>query len=124
VRATLEAITYQVRDVLDIMIKEAQLELKTLKVDGGAVQNSFMMQFQADLLQVPVVKPVVIETTALGASFLAGLAVGFWQDQHELAEKWQIARIFTPKAEREQVDALYRDWKRAVERARGWIISE
>jgi glycerol kinase len=124
VRAALEAIAYQSRDVLDVMAEEARLELQTLRVDGGAVRNNFLMQFQADLLQVPVARPEVIETTALGAAFLAGLAVGFWDGQDELAARWQAERIFKPAREAGAMNKLYRGWQRAVERARGWADVE
>lgn len=120
VRATLEAIAYQTRDILDIMAEEADIGLQTLRVDGGAAENRFLMQFQADLLQVPVARPRVIETTATGAAFLAGLAVGFWGDQEELADKWQAERIFAPAREAGAMNKLYRGWQRAVERAREW----
>jgi glycerol kinase len=123
-RAALEAIAYQTRDVLDIMAEEAHLELQTLRVDGGAVRNNFLMQFQADLLQVPVARPGVIETTALGAAFLAGLAVGFWDGQDELAARWQAERIFKPVRDAVAINKLYRGWQRAVERARGWADVE
>jgi glycerol kinase len=124
VRATLEAIAYQTRDILDIMAEEASLELKTLRVDGGAVQNRFLMQFQSDLLQVTVARPMVIETTAMGAAFLAGLAVGFWGGQDELAATWQAEQTFEPVRDTGAMNKLYRGWQRAVERARGWAEAE
>ena len=99
VRATLEAIAYQVRDVLEVMQSDSQIELKSLRADGGAAANDFLMQFQADILNVPVVRPQVLETTALGAAFLAGLAVGFWKDLDEISEKWQEDQQFDPKME-------------------------
>lgn len=120
VRATLESIAYQVRDVLDVMAAEAGLRLQALRVDGGAVENSFLMQFQADLLQVPVARPRVIETTAMGAAFLAGLAVGFWKGREQLTEIWQAERVFQPEAAAADMDKLYSDWRRAVERSRSW----
>ncbi len=120
-RATLESIAYQTRDVLDAMQSDSGIELKALKVDGGAVGNNFLMQFQADILNVPVSRPKVTETTALGAAYLAGLAVGFWKDQNELAEKWAEDKRFTPTMEEDAREELYRGWKRAVERSRGWV---
>lgn len=120
VRAALEAIAYQTRDVLELMVQESGIDLKVLKVDGGAVQNSFLMQFQADMLGVAVEKPAVAETTALGAAFLAGLAVGFWQSKEEIASKWQSAKIYEPGADHARRERLYADWKKAIERAKGW----
>jgi glycerol kinase len=119
VRATLESIAYQTRDVLEAMRADSGLALQTLRVDGGAVRNDFLMQFQADILGVPVQRPAITETTALGAAYLAGLAVGFWSSQMEIARQWAVERTFEPKMPLEQRDALYAGWKRAVERARG-----
>lgn len=120
VRATLESMAYQTRDVVEAMLADGDLDLQTLRVDGGAVQNNFLMQFQADLLGVPVERPKVTETTALGAAYLAGLAVGFWGSQAQLAEKWELERAFEPQMSADQREALYADWKRAVERAQAW----
>jgi glycerol kinase len=120
VRAALEAICYQTRDVLEAMTADSGIELKQLKVDGGAVANNFMMQFQSDILGVPVARPKVIETTALGAACLAGLGVGFWNGQDELACTWQRDREFTPKMCHGEREKLYAGWKRAVERSRNW----
>jgi glycerol kinase len=119
-RATLEAMCYQTRDVLEAMIADSKVDLKALRVDGGAVVNNLLMQFQADILGVPVQRPMVAETTALGAAYLAGLAVGFWSSQQELAEHWAIDRTFEPKMSKDQREKLYSDWKRAVERSRNW----
>ncbi len=119
-RATLEAMAYQTRDVLEAMIADSQVQLTTLRVDGGAVVNNLLMQFQADILGVPVQRPRVAETTALGAAYLAGLAVGFWQNQAEVAAQWAVDRTFEPRMSAEQREALYAGWKRAVERARHW----
>jgi glycerol kinase len=119
-RATLEAMAYQTRDVLEAMIADSQVQLTTLRVDGGAVVNNLLMQFQADILGVPVQRPRVAETTALGAAYLAGLAVGFWQNQAEVAAQWAVDRTFEPRMSTEQREALYAGWKRAVERARHW----
>jgi glycerol kinase len=119
-RATLASIAYQSADVLEAMQKDSAIELSELRVDGGAARNDLLMQFQADVLGVPVVRPVVTETTALGAAYLAGLAVGFWESQQEIAAQWQVQRRFEPAmAEHERIDRLD-VWRRAVERARGW----
>ena len=120
VRATLESICYQTRDVLEAMIQDSGINLTALKVDGGAVVNNFLMQFQSDILGVPVHRPKVTETTALGAAYLAGLAVDYWKDQDEIAAKWQIDREFAPTMEEEKKENLYHGWKRAVERALKW----
>jgi glycerol kinase len=121
IRATLESIAYQVRDVLEAMQDDAGIELQLLKVDGGAVANNFLMQFQADILDVPVERPQVIETTALGAAYLAGLAVGFWQSREEIAANWQVERRFEGSMSRQEREALYAGWKRAVGRSRDWV---
>jgi len=102
VRATLESICYQTRDVLEAMIQDSGINLTALKVDGGAVVNNFLMQFQSDILGVPVHRPRVTETTALGAAYLAGLAVGYWKDQDEIAGKWQIDKEFEPSMDEER----------------------
>ncbi|MCY3574661.1 MAG: glycerol kinase GlpK [Chloroflexi bacterium] len=120
VRATLEAIAYQSRDVVAAMSADSGLPLEALRVDGGAVANDFLMQFQADILGVPVEKPAITETTALGAAYLAGLAVGFWASQAEIAGQWQLQRRFEPTMSADQRESLYAGWQRAVERARGW----
>jgi glycerol kinase len=120
VRATLESIAYQTRDVLDAMQADSGLTLPALRVDGGAVVNDFLMQFQADILGVPVQRPAVTETTALGAAYLAGLAVGYWQSQEEIQKQWSVEKTFEPNMSADQRESLYAGWKRAVERARNW----
>ncbi|NLJ33948.1 MAG: glycerol kinase GlpK [Firmicutes bacterium] len=120
VRATLESIAYQTRDVLEAMTEDSGVDLKALKVDGGAVANNFLMEFQADILGVPCHRPVVTETTALGAAYLAGLAVGYWDSLEEIAAKWQVDKEFEPKLAEEEREKLYAGWKRAVERSRDW----
>ncbi len=120
VRATLESIAYQTRDVVDAMSADSGLPLDTLKVDGGAVVNDFLMQFQADVLGVPVQRPAVTETTALGAAYLAGLATEFWGSQAEIAKQWQLERSFESAMSTDQRDSLYFGWQKAVERARDW----
>lgn len=118
VRATLESLAYQTKDVLDAMIKDSGMNLKTLRVDGGAVKNDFLMQFQSDMLSANVERPVVQETTALGAAYLAGLAVGFWKDKSEIAEQWKIEKTFEPTFSEEKRDELYAGWQKAVEATR------
>ncbi|MFQ5514543.1 MAG: glycerol kinase GlpK [Myxococcota bacterium] len=120
VRATLESIAYQTRDVLQCFERDTGLEARDLQVDGGATANDFLMQFQADLLGIPVRRPQVLETTALGAAYLAGLGVGFWSDRAEIATNWIEGRRFEPRLSAERREALYAGWLRAVERARGW----
>jgi glycerol kinase len=119
-RATLESMCYQTRDVLEAMNADSGVDLKTLRVDGGAVANNLLMQFQADILGVAVQRPKVAETTALGAAYLAGIAVGFWNSPEEVAEHWAVDRTFEPQMSKEQRDQLYAGWKRAVERSRNW----
>ena len=120
VRATLESIAYQTRDVVAAMTADSGLALEALRVDGGAVVNDFLMQFQADILGVPVQRPAITETTALGAAYLAGLATGFWNSQAEIAGQWQLERTFEPAMSFDQRESLYSGWLRAVERARNW----
>ncbi len=119
-RATLESMCYQTRDVVEAMTADSKVSLKALRVDGGAVVNNLLMQFQADILGVPVQRPKVAETTALGAAYLAGLAVNFWSSLQELAEHWAIDRTFEPNMSSNQREKLYAGWKRAVERSRNW----
>ncbi len=123
-RATLEAVAYQTRDVLEAMQSDSGLELKELRVDGGMVANDFLMQFQADILGKPVNRPKVAETTALGAAYLAGLAVGFWKDQQDVARNWQLDQRFDPQMSEAERQKLYHGWKRAVERSRAWEEAE
>jgi glycerol kinase len=120
VRATLEAIAYETRDVVEAMKADSGLDLPALRVDGGAVTNDFLMQFQADILGVPVQRPQVTETTALGAAYLAGLAIGFWQSQDEIEQKWAVEKTFEPKMSADERDSLYAGWQKAVERAKHW----
>ncbi len=120
-RATLEAIAYQSAEVLQAMQRDADLALTELRVDGGAARNDLLMQFQADVLGVPVVRPVVTETTALGAAYLAGLAVGYWDSQQEIAAQWQIERRFEPAMSADEREQRLAQWRRAVGRARAWI---
>ena len=118
IRATLESICFQTRDVLSAMEKDAGIKLKGLRVDGGAVKNNFLMQFQADMLATKVERPVVQETTALGAAYLAGLAVGYWADKADIGKNWQLETPFKPKMKRNEANNLYKGWKLAVKAAR------
>ncbi|MGL4687394.1 MAG: glycerol kinase GlpK [Fusobacteriaceae bacterium] len=120
IRATLESIAYQVRDVLDVMQEESGITLAELRVDGGACENNFLMQFQADIIGTTVRRPKIIETTALGAAYLAGLAVGFWETKEEIKEKWIIDQEFFPAMNEEIRKDKYKGWKKAVSRARDW----
>ncbi|MBT2659179.1 glycerol kinase GlpK [Bacillus sp. ISL-18] len=117
IRATLESLAYQTKDVLSAMEADSGIELKALRVDGGAVKNNFLMEFQSDLLNVPVERPVVNETTALGAAYLAGLAVGFWESQEEIAKQWAVDCKFDPKMTDDNRNNLYDGWKKAVKAA-------
>lgn len=114
IRATLESLAYQTRDVLDAMEKDSKIEVKTLRVDGGAVKNDFLMQFQSDILDVPVERPEINETTALGAAYLAGLAVGYWKSKDEIRDRWNLEKQFDPKMDETKRDDLYKGWQTAV----------
>lgn len=118
IRATLESVAYQTRDVLSVMEKDSGISLKGLRVDGGMVANNFLMQFQSDILRVNVERPVVQETTALGAAYLAGLAVGYWKDKQDIAGNWQLDLAFSPQMPVEEAETLYQGWLKAVEAAR------
>jgi glycerol kinase len=120
-RATLEAICFQTRAVLDAMTVDSGVKLAVLRVDGGATANDTLMQLQADILGVPVVRPVVAETTALGAAYAAGLAVGFWKDLETLRKNWKADRQWEPKWGADQREQAYTGWKRAVERTLDWV---
>jgi glycerol kinase len=120
VRATLESVCYQTLDVAEAMEADSGVHVKTLKVDGGMVKNDFLMQLQADILGTPVVRPTVSETTALGASYAAGLAVGFWSSLDELRSNWQVDRTWEPKWTDEERATGRKKWKKAVERTRDW----
>lgn len=120
IRATLESLAYQTKDVLDAMIADSGIELKALRVDGGAVTNDFLMQFQSDMLGVDVERPVIQETTALGAAYLAGLAVGFWKDKEEISKQWKNERTFTGDFADEHRDELYAGWQKAVKATRAF----
>lgn len=117
VRATLESLAYQTRDVLEAMASDSGIDMKTLRVDGGAVMNDFLMQFQSDILNVPVERPSVNETTALGAAYLAGLAVGFWENKDDVQEHWQLDKKFEPRMAQQQREQLFEGWHKAVKAA-------
>ena len=119
-RAALEGIAFEVRDVLDEMVRDSKTAINTLNVDGGACVSNVMMQFQADILNTKVCRPKNVETTALGAAYLAGLAVGFWKSKEEILERRETDRIFEPEMKEERRTELYQGWKKAVERAKGW----
>jgi len=121
-RATLEAICLQTRDVLDAMTRDAGVRLDVLKVDGGATVNDLLMQLQSDILGVPVVRPVVAETTALGAAYAAGLAVGFWPDLESLRRNWQADRTWEPRWTADRRDDAYARWRKAIERSLDWVV--
>lgn len=118
IRATLESLAYQTKDVVDAMIEDSGIDLKKLRVDGGAVRNNLLMQFQSDMLGAEVERPVVNETTALGAAYLAGLAVGFWKDKQEITDQWKLDKTFEPDIKEEKKEELYKGWQKAVEATR------
>lgn len=115
IRATLESLAFQTKDVLDVMIEESSIQLKSLRVDGGAVKNDFLMQFQSDMLDVSVERPEVQETTALGAAYLAGLAVGFWENKEEISKQWKNEQTFEANLSDDTRQELYTNWKKAVQ---------
>lgn len=120
IRAALESIAYQSRDLIDAMQEDSGCRLTSIKVDGGASRNNLLLQFQADITGTEVVRPIITETTALGAAYLAGLAVGFWSSKEEIAKKWAVSEKYTPSLEEDKKEKLYKGWKKAVERAKGW----
>jgi glycerol kinase len=122
-RAALESIAYQVDDLLDAVSRDSGIKLEELRVDGGAATNDALLQFQADLLGVAVVRPAVTETTALGAAYLAGLAVGFWRSADEIAGQWQVDRRFEPAMGRRDAERLRERWREAVSRSKGWTAA-
>ena len=120
IRATLESIAYQTRDVLEAMQEDSGIKLASLKVDGGAAVNNFLMEFQADILGTNVRRPETLETTALGAAYLAGLAVGFWETKDEISSQWKLEKEFTPNMAEDERVKKYSGWKKAVKRAMEW----
>ncbi|MDU4938455.1 MAG: glycerol kinase GlpK [Clostridium sp.] len=120
IRAALESIAYQSKEVMETMEKESNIKIKRLKVDGGASKNKLLMQFQSDIMNVEVSRPIITETTALGAAYLAGLAVGFWKDRNELSKGWYESERYYPNMVEEERNKLYSKWKKAIERSLGW----
>jgi len=119
-RAALESIAFQTRDVVQAMQKDSGIEIKELRVDGGAAVNNLLMQFQADLLQTNVVRPKITETTALGAAYLAGLAVGYWNSMDEIKKQWQLDRMYKPGKKQKDIEIHINEWKRAIRAANAW----
>ncbi|PSQ92424.1 MAG: glycerol kinase, partial [Bacteroidetes bacterium QH_2_63_10] len=119
-RAAIESMAYQVADVIDAMEADSGIETTELRADGGAAANDLLLQFQSDILDIPVVRPGILETTALGAAYLAGLAVGFWEDQAEIKDQWRLDQMFTPSLSSDRIDELRADWSKALDRARAW----
>ena len=119
-RSVLEAITYQMTDLLEAMKSDSGIDFTELRVDGGASVSDIMLQIQADMIRCSVNRPKTVETTALGAAYLAGLAVGFWKDREEIQNNRAVERVFTPQMSQERRDELYSGWKKAVECSKGW----
>lgn len=119
-RAVLESIAYQSKDIIEAMISDSGEKLESLRVDGGATANEFLMQFQADILGIPLEKPAVTEMTAFGAAYLAGLAVDLWQSPEEISQQWKISKVYEPNMSEDQRETLYADWKKAVTRSFDW----
>ena len=122
-RATLEATAYQTRKIIEAMDQDSNVKLTSLKIDGGMVFNELLMQFQADILGVPVIQPTMSETTALGAAYSAGLAVGFWKTLDELSTLWEQGRVWLPEMSVENREKLYTGWKKAVTRTFDWVTA-
>jgi glycerol kinase len=120
-RAALEACAYQTRDIVEAMNNDSKIKLNKLKVDGGMVKNELLMQFQSDILDVPVIRPGITETTALGAAYAAGLAVGFWPDLGSLANKWEIDKAWNPGMDSQERENKINGWRKAVDKSFGWI---
>lgn len=124
IRAALESIAYQTKDVLDAMVDEVKEDIKCIKVDGGASKNKFLMQFQSDIVGKKVIRPIITETTGLGAAYLAGLAVGFWKDKDEISKFWYSSEEFNPNLDEEKREKYCKGWKKAVYRSKDWIEEE
>ena len=123
-RAALEGIAYEVKDVLDTMVNDSGIQILNLNVDGGACVSDVMLQFQSDILNTKVCRPQNVETTALGAAFLAGLAVGFWKNKDEILMHRKTERIFVPQINEEKRNELYSGWKKAIEKSKNWLDSK
>ncbi|MDX1430261.1 MAG: FGGY-family carbohydrate kinase, partial [Rhodothermales bacterium] len=123
-RAALESVAYQSADLIQAMEADSGVPVSELRVDGGAAANNLLMQFQGDVLGVPVVRPTVLETTALGAAYLAGLAVGYWSGLAEVSEQWQVDQRFEPDADRGHIEELLKGWRKALQRAKRWEDSD
>jgi glycerol kinase len=119
-RAAVESMAYQVADVIDAMEADSGIETTELGADGGAAANDLLLQFQSDILDIPVVRPKILETTALGAAYLAGLAVGYWDSQSEIQDQWKLDQMFTPSMSRDRAETLRTGWSKALDRARAW----
>ncbi|EGQ1289273.1 glycerol kinase GlpK [Staphylococcus pseudintermedius] len=124
IRATLESLCYQTRDVIEAMGQDSGIEVNSLRVDGGAVKNNFLMQFQSDLLNIEVERPEINETTALGAAYLAGIATGFWKDKSEIQRRWKLEKSFEPEMDQKESNRLYKGWKKAVEATQVFKLDE
>ncbi|MDF0096478.1 glycerol kinase GlpK [Staphylococcus pseudintermedius] len=124
IRATLESLCYQTRDVIEAMAQDSGIEVNSLRVDGGAVKNNFLMQFQSDLLNIEVERPEINETTALGAAYLAGIATGFWNDKSEIQRLWKLEKSFEPEMDQKESNRLYKGWKKAVEATQVFKLDE
>ena len=123
-RAVLESMAYQTRDVIEAMQRDSGITLKELRCDGGASVNDVLMQFQSDILGVKVEVPSIVETTALGAAYLAGLAVGFWESKAEIAEKWALDNRYHPRFDKDQRERLFTRWHKAIELSKGWALDD
>jgi len=123
VRAAIESMAYQTRDVVEAVNRTGQIEISELRIDGGAARNEVMCQFLADMLNIRIVKPVSVEATALGAAYLAGLAVGFWSCQEEISDKWRVEKVYDPAMDEARREELYSGWKKAVSRCRHWSVN-
>ena len=124
IRATLESLAYQVNDVLKAMEADSGINLSSLKVDGGASANDFLMQTQSDIINAPVKRPQCIETTAMGAAYLAGLAVGYWESKEDVIKNWSMDKIFEPQIDEASREKRIKGWKKAVKYAYGWATDE
>ena len=124
IRAAIESIAYQTRDVLEAMKEDVGYDINCIKVDGGASKNNFLLQFQSDIVGKKVIRPIITETTALGAAYLAGLAVGYWKDKEEIGKFWFASEEFEPNLEEEKKEAYYKKWKKAVSRVRDWDLDD